>query len=107
MLRRFSALLALAGLLVSPAAGFDSYWHSQCTQKVGERFDFAEDAWKIMQMGNFSPDFFGPTTKIPAKECSSNRGKATAPRKSCSMRAASECAWPSSRSASSCTSGRR
>jgi hypothetical protein len=71
MLRRLSALLALAGLLVSPAAGFDSYWHSQCTQKVGERFDFAEDAWKIMQMGNFSPDFFGPVADYASKSLSS------------------------------------
>jgi len=67
MLRQFSALLALAALLVSPAAGFDSYWHSQCSQKVGEQFGFAEDAWKIMQLGNFSPDFFGPVSEYASK----------------------------------------
>jgi hypothetical protein len=48
MLRQVSALLAIAALLVSPAGGFDTYWHSQCTQKAGEHFGFAEDAWKIM-----------------------------------------------------------
>jgi hypothetical protein len=70
MLRRLSALLALAGLLVSPAAGFDSYWHSQCVQRVGEHFAFAEDAWKIMQLGNFSPDFFGPVADYASKSLS-------------------------------------
>ena len=72
MLRRFSALLALASLLVCPAAGFDSYWHSQCTQKVGEQFGFAEDAWKIMQLGNFSPDFFGPVADYASKSIGSS-----------------------------------
>ena len=67
MLRRFSALLALASLLTSPAMGFDSYWHTQCTQKVGERFGFAEDAWKIMQLGNFAPDLFGPVADYSSK----------------------------------------
>lgn len=62
-MRKISALLALAALLVSPAAGFDTYWHSQCSQKVGEQFGFTEDAWKIMQLGNFSPDFFGPVSE--------------------------------------------
>jgi hypothetical protein len=71
MLRRFSALMALAAFLVSPAAGFDSYWHSQCTQRVGEQFGFAEDAWKIMQLGNFSPDFFGPVADYASKSLSS------------------------------------
>ncbi|HET7440138.1 MAG TPA: hypothetical protein VFJ47_02465, partial [Terriglobales bacterium] len=51
----------------SPAAGFDSYWHAQCIQKAGEQFGFAEDAWKIMQLGNFSPDFFGPVADYAAK----------------------------------------
>lgn len=67
MLRRFSALIALIGLLASPAVGFDSYWHSQCTQKAGEQFGFAEDAWKVMQLGNFSPDFFGPVADYASK----------------------------------------
>ncbi|HEV2115172.1 MAG TPA: hypothetical protein VGR48_04040 [Terriglobales bacterium] len=67
MARRFLALVALASFLVSPAAGFDTYWHSQCSQKVGEEFGFAEDAWKIMQLGNFSPDFFGPVSEYASK----------------------------------------
>src|SRR5579859_4389853 len=60
MLRKFLALLALAGLLAHPAVGFDSYWHSVCVQKAGAQLGFTEDAAKIMQLGNFSPDFFGP-----------------------------------------------
>ena len=67
MARKLLALLALASLLVSPAAGFDTYWHSQCSQKVGEQFGFAEDAWKIMQLGDFSPDFFGPVSEYASK----------------------------------------
>jgi hypothetical protein len=67
MLRKLSALLAVAVLLVSPCAGFDSYWHSQCVQKTGEHFGFTEDAWKIMQLGNFSPDFFGPVADYASK----------------------------------------
>src|SRR5689334_23344000 len=60
MLRKVLAVLALAGLLAHPAAGFDSYWHSVCIQKAGQQLGFSEDASKIMQLGNFSPDFFGP-----------------------------------------------
>ncbi|OLC97463.1 MAG: hypothetical protein AUH86_07540 [Acidobacteria bacterium 13_1_40CM_4_58_4] len=67
MVRKFSALVVLAGFLVSPAAGFDTYWLSQCSQKVGEQFGFTEDAWKIMQLGNFSPDFFGPVSEYASK----------------------------------------
>jgi len=67
MIREFTALLALTALLVSPASGLDSYWHSQCSQKVGEQFGFTEDAWKIMQLGNFSPDFFGPVSEYASK----------------------------------------
>jgi hypothetical protein len=66
-MRKFCALLALSALLASPAAGFDSYWHLQCSQKVGEQFGFSEDAWKIMQLGNFSPDFFGPVSEYASK----------------------------------------
>ena len=67
MARKISALLALAALLASPAAGFDTYWHSQCTQRAGESAGFAEDAWKIMQLGDFSPDFFGPVAEYASK----------------------------------------
>ncbi len=58
--RQSTALLALACFSGFPAAGFDTYWHSQCTEKAGEQFGFTDHAWKIMQLGNFSPDFFGP-----------------------------------------------
>lgn len=67
MTRKIVALLSLAALLVSPAAGFDTYWHSQCTQKAGEQFGFSEDAWKILQLGNFAPDFFGPVAEYASK----------------------------------------
>lgn len=67
MLRKISALLALVGLFASPAMGFDGYWHAQCVQKAGEQYGFAEDAWKIMQLGNFSPDFFGPVADAASK----------------------------------------
>jgi hypothetical protein len=65
--RKFSALLAFAALMASPASGFDTYWHSQCSQKVGEQFGFTEDAWKIMQLGNFSPDLFGPVSEYASR----------------------------------------
>jgi hypothetical protein len=32
-------------------------------QKAGENFGFATVAWKIMQLGNFSPGFFGPVSE--------------------------------------------
>ena len=68
MLRKMFALLAAFGLLVSPAAGFDTYWHSQCSQSVGEKFGFTPDSWKIMQLGTFSPDFFGPVSEYASKK---------------------------------------
>src|SRR5579864_9002702 len=67
MLRKVLAVLALAGLLAHPAAGFDSYWHAVCVQKAGTQLGFTEDAWKIMQLGNFSPDFFGPIADYASK----------------------------------------
>jgi len=66
--RKFSALLAVFALIVSPAAGFDIYWHSQCSQKVGVQFGFTQDAWKVMQLGNLSPDFFGPVSEYASKK---------------------------------------
>ena len=62
-MRKFSALLALTIFVASPATGFDTYWHSLCSKKTGEQFGFTEDAWKIMQLGNFSPDLFGPVAE--------------------------------------------
>jgi hypothetical protein len=67
MLRKFAALLAVVAVLALPAAGFDTYWHSQCVQKAGEQLGFSEDAWKIMQLGNFSPDLFGPVADFAAR----------------------------------------
>src|SRR5215471_21662286 len=67
MARRIAALMTLAAFMVSPAAGFDTYWHSQCTQKTGESAGFSEDAWKIVQLGNFSPDLFGPVAEYASK----------------------------------------
>lgn len=67
MARKILSVVALAALLASPAAGFDSYWHSQCTQKAGESAGFSEDAWKITQLGNFSPDLFGPVAEYASK----------------------------------------
>src|SRR5260370_28079316 len=61
--RQLTALLAVVTLRVSPAAAFDSYWHAVCVQRVGEQFVLAESAWKVMQLGNFSPDFFGPVSE--------------------------------------------
>jgi hypothetical protein len=75
--RRFWALLlALITLLASPASAFDSFWHSQCSQKVGEQFGFAEDAWKVMQLGNFSPDFFGPVSEFASKRLNGREAEA-------------------------------
>jgi len=67
MLRRFTAWLALYCLLILPAGGFDTRWHSECSQKVGEQFGFSDHAWKIMQLGNFSADFFGPVSEYASK----------------------------------------
>lgn len=65
--RKLLALITLAALLASPAAGFDTYWHSQASQAVGQAFGFSEHAWKVMQMGNFAPDFFGPVADFASK----------------------------------------
>ncbi len=62
MLRKLLSVLSLLALLASPAAGFDTYWHVQGVQAVGNAFGFSEDAGKIMQLGAFAPDFFGPVS---------------------------------------------
>ena len=67
MPRRFTAWLALYCLLIPSARGFDTRWHSLCSQKVGEQFGFTDHAWKIMQIGNFSADFFGPVSEYASK----------------------------------------
>ena len=66
MFRKAVVLFMLLSLFVSPAYGFDTFWHSEATRKVGESFEFSEDARKIMQLGNFSPDFFGPVSDFAA-----------------------------------------
>ncbi|HEV2988857.1 MAG TPA: hypothetical protein VG759_10475 [Candidatus Angelobacter sp.] len=64
MPRKLVALLMLCALLASPAAGFDSYWHSEATRLAANDFGFSDDARKVMQLGNFSPDFFGPVADL-------------------------------------------
>jgi hypothetical protein len=66
MFRKLVVLFMLVAVLASPASGFDTFWHSEATRKVGEAFGFSEDARKIMQLGNFSPDFFGPVSDYAA-----------------------------------------
>lgn len=67
MLRRFTVALMLFSLFCSPASGFDTYWHQEAVRRVGEAFSFSEDARKIMQLGNFSPDFFGPVSEFASQ----------------------------------------
>ena len=67
--RKFSALLAVFALIVSPAAGFDSYWHAQCSQKVGEQFGFTQDAWKATRQ--LLAGFFGPVSEHVSKKIQS------------------------------------
>jgi hypothetical protein len=64
MLRKSVVLLMLCAVLASPAAGFDSFWHSEATRLAANDFGFSDDARKIMQLGNFSPDFFGPVADL-------------------------------------------
>ncbi len=59
-------MAAIVSLLSLPAEGFDTYWHAQCSRAVGEHYGFSEDAWKILQLGDFSPDFFGPIAEYAA-----------------------------------------
>ena len=71
MLRKFLVLLMVWAVLVSPASCFDSFWHSEATRLAAAELGFSDDARKIMQLGNFSPDFFGPvadlaSTSLPA-----------------------------------------
>jgi hypothetical protein len=65
--RRFTSLVTLAAAFGFPAAAFDTYWHQLCSQSVGKEFGFTDHAWKIMQLGNFSPDFFGPVSEYAVK----------------------------------------
>ena len=64
MLRKLLSAIVLLSFLASPASGFDTYWHQEAVRRVAETFSFSEDARKIMQLGNFSPDFFGPVSEF-------------------------------------------
>ena len=67
MLRTFAVALMLFSFFCSPASGFDTFWHQEAVRRVGEAFAFSEDARKIMQLGNFSPDFFGPVSEFASQ----------------------------------------
>src|ERR1044071_2030108 len=47
----------------SAVSAFDTSWHSDAVRKAAAGFGFSEDAIKIMQLGNFSVDFFGPVSE--------------------------------------------
>ena len=68
MFRSVTVALMLFALLCSPASGFDTYWHQEAVRHVAEAFAFSEDARKIMQLGNFSPDFFGPVSEYASQQ---------------------------------------
>lgn len=57
----------LFALFCSPASGFDTYWHQEAVRRAAETSGFSEDARKIMQIGNFSPDFFGPVSEFASQ----------------------------------------
>jgi hypothetical protein len=73
MFRKACSAITLLLLLASPASGFDTFWHQEAVRRVAEAFSFSEDARKIMQLGNFSPDFFGPVSEFASNNL---RGKA-------------------------------
>jgi hypothetical protein len=64
MFRKFALFVALLTLIASPASGFDTFWHQEAMRRVAQAYGFSEDARKIMQLGNFSPDFFGPVSEF-------------------------------------------
>src|SRR5579859_329353 len=72
MFRKLVVLLMLCAVFASPAAGFDSFWHSEATRLAGNQFGFSDDARKIMQLGNFSPDFFGPVADLASSHLPAN-----------------------------------
>jgi hypothetical protein len=75
MFRRAVVLLTLLAVLRSAAAGFDTFWHVEAGRSVGDEFGFSEDSIKIMELGNFSPDFFGPVSDYASEHL---QGKALA-----------------------------
>ncbi len=66
MRRKLLTLLVLVALLGSPVAAFDTFWHAAASRAVGDEFGFTEYARNIMQLGNFSPDLFGPVSEYAA-----------------------------------------
>jgi hypothetical protein len=61
------APITVAICLSSPAAAFDTFWHFEATQRVGEKCGFIKDATSVMKLGNFSPDLFGPVQDYAAQ----------------------------------------
>jgi hypothetical protein len=68
----FTAVIVLG----TPAAAFDTMWHAQATQRVGEQYHFGEDAVGIMKLGNFSPDLFGPVEDYAAEHLNPDQRRA-------------------------------
>ncbi len=66
MLQKIFALFTLCVFASSPGVAFDTLWHTTISRRVGAEFGFSESAINIMQMGNFSPDFFGPIAQYAA-----------------------------------------
>src|SRR5260370_890844 len=67
MFRTVVVLLMVLAMLQLPAAGFDTFWHVEAARRVGGEFGFSEDSIKIMELGNFSPDFFGPVSDFASE----------------------------------------
>ncbi len=70
------SILTVAALLTPSAPGFDTRWHQTIGKSVGSAFGFSTDATNIMQMGNFSPDFFGPVAELAAQNVADNKALA-------------------------------
>ena len=75
MLRAVVVQLMLLAVLWSPLAAFDTFWHVEAARRVGDEFGFSEDSRKIVELGNFSPDFFGPVSDFASQRL---QGKALA-----------------------------
>ncbi len=67
------AILTTIALLAAPATAFDTLWHQTISKRVGSAFGFSADATNVMQMGNFSPDFFGPVADFAAQNLPNNK----------------------------------
>jgi hypothetical protein len=67
LFRRIVAAVAVLALVHPYAFAFDTFWHSEAARRVGDEFGFSEDSRKIMQLGNFSPDFFGPVSDFASE----------------------------------------